>query len=250
MSAINDLAVDVDAIQFNDPPSMVWIPVQAAGKLLWVKNPKLHSLGVLETSMLFHGFQSLPKFDVNLENVSGGQGAIKAGNGRIETLALMENNPKILEELKNNNMICPRGLGVGKNHEWIMPILAGTDAKSLEEAMAYAIDDNNLTMYGSDFDDFEIARMWDAEGLANIVEKILEADDELVMPVTIAFDDAPYLLNGLKGEFPGPNPPGNGDKGNTRYKLVIYNLISYDEAEKIQKRIGGKGQIEEYTVQD
>lgn len=177
--------VEKENLEFKDPPTIIWMPVQQAVKMLWSENPKLHDIGQLVQSIEKYGFQELPRFDINLPNVSGNQGAIKAGNGRIETLAAME----------RDNMPLPRGLAQSKvDQSWVMPILVGTDADSVNAARAYAIDSNNLTMSGGDFTGFDFRRLWNDEAYISML-KALGEDGSL--PVTVSGDDLDTFLSGL-----------------------------------------------------
>lgn len=176
--------IEKEDLNFKDPPGLMWIQVQEAAKLLWSENPKLHNIGDLVQSIEKHGFQELPRYDINLPNVSGGQGAIKAGNGRIETLAAMELDKKGL----------PRGLAMHKETgAWVMPLLIGTDADSINAARAYAIDSNNLTMSGGDFTAFDFQRLWNSDEYVNMLKKLAE-DKEL--PISVSGDDLDMFLKG------------------------------------------------------
>lgn len=107
-----------DSLEFKDPPRLVWIRVRDALDRLWVDNPKRHSIGDLAHSIAKYGVQEIPKFDVNLDSILG-SGAIKAGNGRIEALAMME----------RDGTDPPRGVALHtQTNEWYMPLLIGTDA--------------------------------------------------------------------------------------------------------------------------
>jgi hypothetical protein len=173
-------------IEIKDGPKIVWIRVQDAAKLLWSENPKLHSIGDLVQSIEKHGFQELPRYDINLPNASGDAGAIKAGNGRIETLAAME----------RDGMSLPRGLAQDKlTQAWVMPILVGTDADSLNAARAYAIDSNNLTMSGGDFTAFDFQRLWNSDQYVDML-KVLATDGQL--PISVTGEDLDLFLSGLQ----------------------------------------------------
>lgn len=193
--------IEKDNLEFKDPPGIMWVTVQEAVKLLWSENPKLHDIGALVQSIEKYGFQELPRYDIHLPNVSGGEGAIKAGNGRIETLASME----------RDGMPLPRGLAQQKEtNAWVMPILVGTDADSLNAARAYAIDSNNLTMSGGDFTAFDFQRLWDSRLYVDML-KNLAMDDSL--PVSVSGDDLDLFLSGLKvdiGEVSDSEEKGMG----------------------------------------
>lgn len=173
-----------DELDFYDAPALVWIQVRDAIKMLWSENPKLHDLGGVITSIQKHGFQDLPKFDSLLPNIENGQGAIKSGNGRIEALAKME----------NSKMPLPRGLAtVKETGAWAMPLIIGTDAVSLAMARSYAIDANNLTMAGGDFDALDMAKMWNAKSYLEVLGKLGEGE----LPVTVDAQDMDILLRAL-----------------------------------------------------
>lgn len=182
---MSDFPVDKlqdDSLNFNDAPQLIWVKVADAIRLLWKENPKLHDIGGVANSIARHGFQELPKFDVNLENVAGHKGAIKAGNGRIEALAWME---------KGDDYTLPRGLAQLKDSDdWVMPLIIGTDAESLDLALAYAIDSNNLTMSGGNYTNLDLLKMWDQDGYLRILNQLGEAN---LLPVSVDGEDLDFL---------------------------------------------------------
>jgi hypothetical protein len=88
----------------------------------------------------------------------------------------------------------PRGIAVDDQGRWCMPIVFGCDAISEAEAIAYAVDDNNLTMAGGDFSHWDMAKMWDREGYLQLLTSIAEAD---VAPVTVDEETIAALLAGM-----------------------------------------------------
>ena len=181
MASSLDRQLDISTLEFNDPPQLIWVRVKDAIGLLWDENPKLHDIGGVIASIVKHGFQDLPKFDGQLTNVSGGDGGIKSGNGRIEALFKME----------QQRMLLPRGLAkVIETGDWAMPLVVGTDAGSKALARSYAIDANNLTMSGGDFEISEIMRLWDAQGYYKVLETLaLEDPTGSTMPVSVDLQD-------------------------------------------------------------
>lgn len=166
--------VDIEKLEMKDAPALIWISVQDAIKLLWADNPKLHNIGDVAESIKTHGFQEIPKYDTNI--------GIKAGNGRIETLAWMEHDTKY---------DLPRGLAKNKESgAWVMPLLVGTDAESIDLARSYAIDSNNLTMTGGDFTALDISRLWDQGKYLNVLRKLQVTEN---MPVSVDGDDLDLL---------------------------------------------------------
>lgn len=170
-------AVDKKALEIKDGSEQVWIYVQDAVGLICKENPKLHNLGDLITSIKRYGFQEVAKYDATL-------GAVKAGNGRIEALALME----------RDGYDVPRGIGVEKDSgSWAMPMTVGTDAKSRSEALAYLTDSNNLVMAGGDLDGFDMARMWGPSYADFIMDlPLITVDDDLreALSSPVLLDDA------------------------------------------------------------
>ncbi len=191
------LEFDATDIEFNDPPEIKWVLVREAVQFIWADNAKNHDLGAIVASIERNGFKELPKFDKNLPNIRGGQGAIQAGNGRIEALHSME----------VNNRPLPRGLGVDHNGYWIMPILFGTDSKNLAEAQAYAIDSNVLTLLGGDFGPHDIIRLHDQDKLVSLLQQL---DMQGVMPVTIDSEDLASMVAFMNGVFDDDEEDGGG----------------------------------------
>ncbi len=177
-------------LDFNDTPRFAWIRVRDAINLIWESNAKLHSAD-MKTSVKRHGFQELPKLDINLKNVGGTQGAIKAGNGRIEALFEME---------RSGEYELPRGLAQEKlTGFWVLPILIGTDAESEAAAAAYAVDSNNLTL-GENFDIWEQARLWDGDGYAKLLKSLQGTG---MTPVTMNETDIQAYLQIVNGHVEG-----------------------------------------------
>ena len=174
--------VSVDDLEFNDAARVEWVRVQGAAGLLWKDNPKRHDLGAIIESIERYGFQERPKFDVNLPNVSGGTGAIVAGNGRVEALAAMERDKRY--EL-------PRGLAADASGAWCMPLLVGTDARSEEMAAAYGLDANNLTLSGGNLELLDMLSIWDEDQYISMLTNLAARE---TLPVSVSGDDVDSLL--------------------------------------------------------
>ena len=192
-------------LELNDPPRKVWVRVRDAVGLLWKDNPKRHDVGSLVQSVQRYGFQDTPKFDALLENASGGQGAIKAGNGRVEVLALME---------RDGSYELPRGLGLTAAGEWAMPVDVGTDAKSRAEAEAYAIDDNNLTLFGGDLTAFDALRMYERD-YTDVLQRLAEQDE---LPVTADGNDLDAMMRMAMPPVAPEDFPEYGEDIETEYR--------------------------------
>lgn len=209
-----------EGLEYNDFPSIITIKVSDAVQLLWQDNPKLHDVGGTIQSIVKHGFQELPKFDSNLINVQKQKGAIKAGNGRIECLFMME---------KDGGYDLPRGLAkIDKTGEWVMPLLIGTDATSEALAIAYAIDSNNLTMSGGDFTGYDYMRMWDSEKYIALLEK---AGKSNTMPASVSLEDLDTFLNLDLHQFDFDKELDDTDHGQTHViKVQVNNFEMVEEA--------------------
>lgn len=160
------------------------------------KNAKRHDIGALIQSFVKHGFKQAMKWEPRLNK---GKGGIVAGNGRLEALRMM----------KHDGQHPPRGV-VARNGHWLVPVALGVSAETEKQAMAYAIDDNNLTMLGGDFDHLEIAKMWD-EGYVKLLQ---EADQDFL--VSMEREDINALLNA--GNF---QPVGIDEQGRLDQKKPI-----------------------------
>lgn len=171
--------ISKEKLQLKDAPTLIWIKVSTALKYLWSENPKLHDIGSVITSIDKHGFQEIPKFDKHI--------GIKAGNGRVEALAWME---------KDGGYDLPRGLAKIKDSgEWVMPLLMGTDAESINLARSYAIDSNNMTMSGGNFTDYDMARLWDKEIYMDLLQTIAGSDGGTEhLPVTVSSEVLDHLV--------------------------------------------------------
>lgn len=146
--------------------------IQKLDGILWGKNSKKHDIDKILESIERYGFIDPAKFDSNLNN---GKGGIVFGNGRTEALITG------LIAAREAGREPPRGIPIDKTTgEWCIPIKFGVDCASEIEAMALAIDHNNLQMAG--FDDSEIARLWESEGYLAVLSEIAEAG---VVPVTV-----------------------------------------------------------------
>lgn len=129
-----------------DPDELRVEYVPLSTVVLWDRNPKRHDIGGIVQSIERYGFKDPPKFEPKLND---GKGGIVEGNGRTVCLAMM----------RDEGRDPPRGILLNDG-DWAVPVLFGVDAESERAAEAYAVDHNNLTMTGGDFDGFDIARMW------------------------------------------------------------------------------------------
>lgn len=161
---------------------------------LWEDNPKLHDLDGLKAAIRRHGFLDPPRFDQTL-------GAVPAGNGRIEALRGME---AAGEEL-------PRGVARLKDGRWALPVVFGCDAETASEAMAYAVDHNNLVAVGGGLSPAEVLRMWDEDGFRALFERLDEK------PITMGEAQLELAMRAAAPEEPeesgSPESSGSAEGG-------------------------------------
>ena len=163
-----------------------YIPLSQA--VLWDENPKEHDLGALAEAFARYGFADPPKYDAQL-------GALVYGNGRTHALQLMHKGGEQP----------PRGVGVLPDGEWAIPVKFGVDAASRNEARAFAIDHNNLTMVGGEYTALDMARMWDGEQYLAVLSDLAAQE---VAAVTVDGDDLDFLLRELAAPVEPPPDPG------------------------------------------
>ena len=160
----------------NELLRLEYVPLATVA--LWDRNPKRHDVGGIIESIERYGFKDPPKFEPALND---GEGGIVEGNGRTVVLRMMQ------ADYEKEGKEPPRGIALSDG-DWAVPVLFGVDAASQGAAEAYAIDHNNLTMAGGDFDGFEMARLWDR----TYVDIASELDE---LPVTLDADTLSILIS-------------------------------------------------------
>lgn len=203
---LGESVISEASLEYNDPPEQIWIRVKDAVKLIYSENPKRHDFSALIQSIEKYGYQEKAKYDSTLN-------AIKAGNGRIEALDMME---------REGTYKLPRGLAKHKESgEWCVPLDIGTNAFDRNEALGYLIDANNLTMLGGDFGMYDIAKMRDEKNYANILK---ELQDFEIPTISMDQDDIGAFLNTIE----------NGNKNSANDDEHAVELI--DKAEELNKK--------------
>lgn len=190
----NHLVVNIDMTvkhkDINKPDKLEVKYINLDDARLFDRNSKKHDIGALIQSFKKHGYKSIPKWENRLNN---GRGGIVAGNGRIEALLAM----------KKDGQHPPRGI-VARNGHWLVPVAFGVNAETEKAAISFAIDDNNLTMSGGDFDHFEISKMWDFDGYLALLQ---DADKDFL--VSMEQEDIDALVHA--GTIPSGNKPIDED---------------------------------------
>jgi hypothetical protein len=184
---IEDIALDSSQIE-GEAVQVKFIPlsyIQKVSEVLWKRNAKKHDIRGILDSIERYGFIDPPKWDSNL---NGGNGGLIYGNGRTEAIV------SALLEAKSKGLEPPRGIPIAKESgEWCIPVKFGVDAESEHLAMAAAIDHNNLTMAGGDFELADFTKMWDEAGYLGVLSEL--ADGEL-LPLTVDEETLGDLLLG------------------------------------------------------
>jgi hypothetical protein len=134
---------------------------------LWDRNPKVHSLEKLQTSVERYGFKDPLKFEPSLNN---GRGGIIEGNGRAQ----------VLRAMKEAGEEPPRGIGVDAEGGWAVPVLFGVDARSRAEAESYGVDHNALTLAGGGLGFEDLLQVFDEGQLKALLSETPDAADLLV----------------------------------------------------------------------
>jgi hypothetical protein len=181
---------------------LLFVPLSALNldRDLWARNAKKHDSAAILASIERNGFADAPKWDNSLNNGAGG---LVFGNGRTKAIV------SILLAAQKEGKKPPRGIPTAKDTgEWCVPVKFGVDSKSEVEAIAFAIDHNNLTMSGGDFDAGDIAKMWDTD----YVDLLKYVANEEVMPVSVEPVDLADLMMKIDDEVEGRS----GNEGEIR----------------------------------
>lgn len=143
----------------------------------WDENPKEHDIGAIIESIQNHGFRDPSAWDDMLE------GLIE-GNGRWTALKLME----------SQGYKQPEGIMVDDNKRWYFPVLVGINSETVEKAITYAIDHNNMVLLGGDFTASEMSRLWDTDKYKGVLSRL----NNMGQPsVSMSIDDMESVLNML-----------------------------------------------------
>jgi hypothetical protein len=183
MGDIEKKKVNREDLDIAEESRLVWVRVRDAAELAWADNLKLHDLGGIIQSLVKYGYQDKARYDETL-------GAIKHGNGRTMALREME---------KSGDYDPPRGVAVLRDSgEWAYQLDVGVDATSENEAVAYAIDANNLTLMGGDYGIADIMAVWDV----GLLDQLNKLGEEGQFSVSITADDLDALNDWENTEFP------------------------------------------------
>lgn len=156
------------------------------------RNPKRHAGDAIAASVDRFGLAELPLIDERT-------GRLVAGHGRLDDLL----------GRRRDGEDPPAGvrLGPGGAGDWLVPVIRGWSSDSDEDAEAYLVASNRLTVLGG----------WDDEGLADLLSDLAEQDAALLAVTGYTDDDLAQLLaEPERTELP---PAGPGDSRDRSTKV-------------------------------
>lgn len=187
----------------------------------WGRNHKRHDVGGVMQSIERHGMKDPVKFEPTL---NGGAGGIVEGNGREEVLRFIKDKSDRggygscpTGMYIRDGKVVPRGVLVGEDGGWLVPVLFGVDAESQTAAESYAVDHNNLTVTGGDFGLSDVMRMWD-DGFDEFLASLAEAGQA---PVSIDLDDIEAMMNAEGINAEGAKDPDGVEDGWSVIKIKV-----------------------------
>lgn len=126
-------------------------------------------------------------------------GNLVVGHGRVAAL----------RALRARGDAAPKNIQV-RDGKWFAPVLRGNHFKDKESATAYLIDDNNLTLAGSEMTALDMARIWDMDGYAELLANLATHD---ALPVTVDGDDLDLLIDQYTKEQASEGGASGEDRG-------------------------------------
>lgn len=170
-------------------------------------NPKGHDKPRIAGSISRFGFADAAILDERT-------GRLVAGHGRYGDLVAR----------KEAGKEPPEGVVVDEHGEWLMPIQRGWASRSDEDAEAFLVAHNRLTETGG----------WDDSGLLEMLERINDADPELLDVTGYSEDDLEELLTGLNdeaGDLAGGEGGGGLEDGHASETGALLDLVDVTVAE-------------------
>lgn len=175
-SAVPDAPDDAQALL-----NIVYYSLEQLVELFLKGNPTLHDVGGIADSIRAYGFRSPLTIDAALNE---GRGGIGSGNGRL----------KALLEMKKAEEKPPRFIKVDAEGNWFVPCIIGGDSESEDEGLAFAINDNNLTLMGGELTAVDTAKLYDADAYVAILDRLAQNGQ---MPTSLTDEDYTDILTEL-----------------------------------------------------
>lgn len=181
-------------------------------------NAKEHDIGAICESINKHGFRSPVLWDDTLN-------AVIAGNGRTEAVY------QLWQIWVRQGGDVPNGINVVKK-KWQIPVIYGVNSESIPQALAYLVDDNNLTMAGGDLTAVDMSRAWEMEGYLTILQQAVKET------VSVDEDDYQLLLHLAQAsekplEFDYEEEPEEEKEKVYRLTITFPNEDDRDHAQKL-----------------
>lgn len=173
-----------EGLDASETTQRMWMPVPEIPNYIWSENPKRHDIGALIQIIQDVGFKDTPRFNENLPNTQGSNGAFVYGNGRATALYQMW---KAGDYDLPGNVVEIEGV-------WHMPFDSGLDS-DLALARSFGIDHNILPLSGGDYGVKEMMAIFDEEKLATVWEASAKDGANLV---TLDSDDLKALWKYLE----------------------------------------------------
>lgn len=143
------------------------------------RNPKRHDALAIRASMGRFGVADLPVLDERT-------GQLVSGHGRLDQAWALSQMPtdQLTEYTPDGGP--PRGVKVDPNTgEWLLPVVRGWASSTDEEAEAYLVTANSLTMFGG----------WDEQALTELLSDLAEVDADLLTLTGYSTDELARLLD-------------------------------------------------------
>lgn len=151
----------------NPTPYLEYMPLEQLIRA--PRNPKQHDLGTIHDSLTRFGF-------INPTLIDERTGKLVAGHGRLDTL-------QRLKAMGKN----PPARVIEQNGSWLIPVIRGISFENDQEAEAYLLADNQLTMIGG----------WDEEELAQTLSDLAAQGEHMLQGIGWDADDLDEMLKKL-----------------------------------------------------
>jgi hypothetical protein len=159
------------------------------------RNAKRHATTLIRSSISRFGVGELPLLDERT-------GRLVAGHGRLDDIAAR----------KGAGEEPPDGVRIGPDGSWLVPVIRGWRSRSDDEAEAYLIASNQLTVRGG----------WDDDELGEMLASLADADPDLLDVTGFTAEDLAALLDADTG---GDSGIGDGEGGGAGPNLAEKFLL-------------------------
>lgn len=160
-------------------------------------NPKDHNIGEIYMSIKRFGFTEPP-----VRNETTGK--LVAGHGRLETLV----------RLKSEGAATPKHIKIDEDGEWLIPVVCGIEFDTDEEAQAYLVASNQLTISGG----------WKEDELVDLLQNIAVKTEDL-SGTGFDLDDIDSILNKMESKvFDDEEIEEEDEETTVRFKLGRYKF--------------------------